>query len=166
MAIVMETTSAEASEESAAYDKFQTTKNDAETLLKRTDSYMDVSRLRWAHSFVHFTHYCVHFSCLQMEDQDGNIIHLPPGEKRALMMALAMHEKGRSALKREDFNEALILLLDADREYNTCNSKLLESVDNYALLNLDIVWCYLMLKASILRFFGVDPFEHDLMCGI
>lgn len=43
MAIVMETTMAEANEESAAYDKFQTTKNDAETLLKRSDSYMDVS---------------------------------------------------------------------------------------------------------------------------
>lgn len=63
-------------------------------------------------------------------------------------MALAMHEKGRSALKREDFNEALIMLLDADHEYKTCNSKMLESVDNYALLNLDIVWCYLMLKVS------------------
>lgn len=44
MAIVMETTLAEANEQSAVYDKFQTTKNDAETLLKRSDSYMDVSR--------------------------------------------------------------------------------------------------------------------------
>lgn len=83
-----------------------------------------------------------------MEDQDGNIIHLPPHEKRALMMALAMHEKGRSALKRDNFNEALILLLEADKEYKTCDSKILETVDNYALLNLDIVWCYLMLKVS------------------
>lgn len=85
-----------------------------------------------------------------MEDQDGNIIHLPPEEKQALMMALAMHEKGRAALKRDDFNEALIFLVEADCQYKTCNSKMLESVDNYALLNLDIVWCYLMLKVSIL----------------
>lgn len=83
-----------------------------------------------------------------MEDQDGNIIHLPPEEKKALLMALAMHEKGRSALKREDFNGALILLLDADNEYKMCNSQMLGTVDNYALLNLDIVWCYLMLKVS------------------
>lgn len=81
-----------------------------------------------------------------MEDQDGNIIHLPPEEKRALMMALAMLEKGRASLKRDDFNEALIFLVEADSQYNTCNSKMVESVDNYALLNLDIVWCYLMLK--------------------
>lgn len=84
----------------------------------------------------------------QMEDQDGNIVHLPPAEKRALMMALAMHEKGRAALKKEEFSEALVWLLEADNEYNTCNSKMLETVDNYALLNLDIVWCYLMLKVS------------------
>lgn len=83
-----------------------------------------------------------------MEDQDGNIIHLPREEKRAIMMALAIHEKGRGAFKRDDFNEALIFLLEADCEYRSCNSTLLESVDNYALLNLDIVWCYVMLKVS------------------
>lgn len=66
-------------------------------------------------------------------------------------MALAMHEKGRAALKKELFNEALVLLLEADNEYSTCNSKLLGSVDNYALLNLDIVWCYLMLKVRIIN---------------
>lgn len=81
-----------------------------------------------------------------MEDQDGNLIHLPPEEKRAIMMALAIHEKGRAALKRGEYNEALIFLLEADNDYKTCNSKLLESVDNYALLNLDIVWCYIMIK--------------------
>lgn len=143
----METSSAEANEESAPYDKFQTTKNDAETLLKRNDSYMDVRCSQYGHKFIKLYLTFFLFSS-QMEDQDGNIIHLPPKEKRALLMALAMHEKGRSALKREDFNEALVLLLDADREYKTCNSQMLESVDNYALLNLDIVWCYLMLKVS------------------
>lgn len=85
---------------------------------------------------------------LQMEDQDGNAINLPPEEKRALMMALAMNEKGRAALKRENYNEALIFLLEADQEYKTCNSQLLGAVDNYALLNLDIVWCYLMLHVN------------------
>lgn len=86
-----------------------------------------------------------------MEDQEGHIIHMPLEEKRAIMMALAIHKKGRIALKRNDFNEALIFLLEADNEFRSCNSQLLGSVDNYALLNLDIVWCYIMLKVSILR---------------
>lgn len=62
------------------------------------------------------------------------------------MMALAIHEKGRAALRRNAYNEALLFLLEADNEFRVCNSKLLETVDNYALLNLDIVWCYIMLK--------------------
>lgn len=84
-----------------------------------------------------------------MEDQEGNIIHMPLAEKRAIMMALAIYQKGRVAIKRNDFNEALIFLLEADNEFRSCNSQLLGSVDNYALLNLDIVWCYIMLKVQI-----------------
>jgi hypothetical protein len=53
----------------------------------------------------------------QMEDQKGNPIILPQKEKKTLMLALALHEKGRSALKKENFSEALILLLDADKEF-------------------------------------------------
>lgn len=49
-------------------------------------------------------------------------------------------------MQREDFEEALLLLLEADERFATCNSQFLEKVDNYALLNLDIVWCYLCLK--------------------
>lgn len=60
-----------------------------------------------------------------------------------------MHEKGRAALRRNNYNEALIFLLEADDEYRVCNSQLLESVDNYGLLNLDIVWCYIMLKVYV-----------------
>lgn len=74
------------------------------------------------------------------------MIHIPPEEKKAIMMALAIHEKGRAALRRDSYNDALIFLLEADNEYRVCNSQLLETVDNYALLNLDIVWCYIMLK--------------------
>jgi hypothetical protein len=52
-----------------------------------------------------------------MEDQKGNPIILPQKEKKTLMLAVAFHEKGRSALKKENFSEALILLLDADIEF-------------------------------------------------
>lgn len=81
-----------------------------------------------------------------MEDQDGNPVFLPPAENRALLMGMSYYEKARAAMKREQFDEALILLLESDEKFITCNSKFLESVDNYALVNLDIVWCYLCLK--------------------
>lgn len=82
----------------------------------------------------------------EMEDQDGNLVFLPPDENKALLMAMGYCEKARSAMKRNQYDEALILLLEADEKFITCNSKFLESVDNYALVNLDIVWCYLCLK--------------------
>ncbi|EDW82908.1 uncharacterized protein Dwil_GK10251 [Drosophila willistoni] len=83
---------------------------------------------------------------MEMEDQDGNPVFLPPAENRALLIGLGYCEKARSAMRREDYEESLLLLLEADEQFANCNSKFLESVDNYALLNLDIVWCYLCLK--------------------
>lgn len=62
-------------------------------------------------------------------------------------MSLLLYEKGRAQLKQEKFSDALILFLEADEELKTCNSTLVQSVDNVALLNLDIVWCYLNLKS-------------------
>ena len=58
---------------------------------------------------------------------------------------MSLHEKGRSALKKRNFDLALVLLLEAVEEYKLCRSELLKGVDNYALLNLDIAWCYLQL---------------------
>lgn len=62
-------------------------------------------------------------------------------------MALLLYEKGRVQLKNEKFSDALILFLEADDELRACQSNLVQSVDNVALLNLDIVWCYLNLKS-------------------
>lgn len=104
------------------YDRVQKARQDAELLMSRQNDFM------------------------QMEDQDGNAIHLPPQERRSIMMALALHEKGKAALGNGAYTEALVMFLEADNEYATCTSQLLESVDNYALLNLDIVWCYMCLK--------------------
>lgn len=83
---------------------------------------------------------------VELEDQDGNVILLPPSENRSLLLGMGLYEKGRAALRREHFDEALLLFLEADEKFSGCNSKFLEAVDNYALLNLDIVWCYLCLK--------------------
>lgn len=106
------------------YDRTAKIKADAEILIKNRNS-----------------------DYMVMEDQQGNPIYLPENERHALMLGLALHEKGRVLLNRENFTEALVLFLEADHEFSTCQSSLLQSVDNYALLNLDIVWCYLCLKS-------------------
>ncbi|KAK5643497.1 hypothetical protein RI129_007342 [Pyrocoelia pectoralis] len=84
---------------------------------------------------------------MELEDQSGNPVKIPAHERKALMVALALHGKGKSALKREDYSRALVFFLDADKEFSQCNSDLLNCVDNYALLDLDIAWCYLCLES-------------------
>ncbi|CAH1183807.1 unnamed protein product [Ceutorhynchus assimilis] len=84
---------------------------------------------------------------IRLEDQVGNQIQIPPAEKTALIVAITLHEKGRSALKRQDFPTALIYFLEADQQFKNCNSSLLKFVDNYALLDLDVAWCYLCLQS-------------------
>lgn len=84
---------------------------------------------------------------LQVEDQAGNTLNLPASEQKALIKAMAFHEKGKTALKQDDYSLALVMFLEADNEFSQCNSQILQSVDNYALLNLDIAWCYLCLRS-------------------
>lgn len=60
-----------------------------------------------------------HFVCdySQLEDQFGNPIKIPPNEKKALVVAMTLHEKGRTALKKTDYHKALVFFLEADQEF-------------------------------------------------
>jgi len=83
----------------------------------------------------------------QISDQSGRPIDLPPQERKALTLAMVLHEKGRAALKRRQFADALVFLLEADGEFDKCRSSgVLSLVDNYAVVCLDICWCYLCLQ--------------------
>ncbi|XP_076350640.1 NEDD8 ultimate buster 1-like isoform X3 [Tachypleus tridentatus] len=84
---------------------------------------------------------------LQVADQNGKVLQLPQQERKALSLAMTLHEKGRAAMKRKNYGEALVFFLEADTEFRKCTSQLLQSVDNYALLCLDITWCYLNLES-------------------
>lgn len=145
MVIIMEEEGGQLRKRDAVHKRLQEAKDDALLLMQRENKYMTVSNeapLDPIHINIQFNFQ------FQMEDQHGNAVHLPPEEQQSLMLALAIHEKGKSSLKRGHFNEALFFLLEADTEFSHCKSSLLSKVDNYALLYLDIVWCYLKLRSA------------------
>nr|CAB3488456.1 unnamed protein product [Digitaria exilis] len=84
---------------------------------------------------------------LDLEDQSGQkVMFGSVDDMKALKMALMLHQKGKTQMKRKMFKEALDVLNMAEEAFALCDSKLIEKVDNVPMLQLDIVWCYFVLR--------------------
>jgi hypothetical protein len=69
---------------------------------------------------------------LRITDQQGReLTALSDGERRSLVVAMSLHEKGRSFLRQRDYLSALALFSEADHEFRQCSSQMLNSVDNW-----------------------------------
>uniref|UniRef100_J3M1Y5 UBA domain-containing protein n=1 Tax=Oryza brachyantha TaxID=4533 RepID=J3M1Y5_ORYBR len=84
---------------------------------------------------------------LDLEDQSGQkVMFGSVDDIKAVKMALMLHQKGKTFIKRDMHREALDVLAMAEEAFSLCDPKLIERVDNVPMLQLDIVWCYFMLR--------------------
>lgn len=83
---------------------------------------------------------------VELTDQHGNTVPMTKEERLGFVTALALHRLGLAATS---FTESLVLLLEADVEWNDHPnlSAWKDRVDNYGLLQLDIAWIYLQLES-------------------
>ncbi|CAK8694244.1 unnamed protein product [Clavelina lepadiformis] len=121
-------------------DNHEKTK-EMESQIKEVQNAKHGAELLASSSHTHAHNYDMHIT-----DQDGKSIDLPKAERSSLMVALALHEKGRAVMKEKKYQFALLFLLEADKQFRHCQSEILNMVDNFAVLCLDICWCYMCLQ--------------------
>jgi hypothetical protein len=96
-------------------------------------------------------------SRFEITDQSGNLVPMSQTDSISLLTALGLHRIGRSKMakvvdsdddgdKRNSLASALVFFLEADAEWSTLKAWK-KKVDNFGLLQLDIVWTYVLLES-------------------
>lgn len=84
---------------------------------------------------------------IELEDQSGQKVNLgSETDQRAIMMGLMLHTNAKQLIRKGNYKEALEVLIMGEEAFSLCNPKLIEFVDNVSILQIDMVWCYFMLK--------------------
>ncbi|KAD6795009.1 hypothetical protein R6Q59_021083 [Mikania micrantha] len=84
---------------------------------------------------------------LELENQSGEKVKLGTEEdQRALMMGLMFHGKAKRLVKSKKYEDALEILIMGEEAFSLCDSKVVQLIDNFPILQIDMVWCYFMLK--------------------
>merc|ERR1712154_111213 len=79
---------------------------------------------------------------IELTNQNGERVALPEEQRQSLTVGLTLHEKGKKFMKQDKYKDAIYLMNLAFESLSKVSRDILESVDNYGLLALDIVWCY------------------------
>lgn len=84
---------------------------------------------------------------LELENQSGEKVQLgSETDQRAIMMGLMLHANAKQLIRRQKFEDALEVLTMGEEAFSLCNSKVIEMIDNVPILQIDMVWCYFMLR--------------------
>ncbi|PQM42024.1 NEDD8 ultimate buster 1 [Prunus yedoensis var. nudiflora] len=82
-----------------------------------------------------------------LEDQSGKKVQLgSETDQRAIMMGLMLHTNGKQLIKRQNYKDALEVLAMGEEAFSLSDPKVIELVDNPPILQIDMVWCYFMLR--------------------
>ncbi|CAH2044505.1 unnamed protein product [Thlaspi arvense] len=84
---------------------------------------------------------------IELEDQGGHQVKFgTETDQSAAMMGLMLHTKGKSLIELEKYSDAVEVLSMAEESFLLCDPKILEFVDNIPIMEIDIVWCYFLLR--------------------
>ncbi|EOY31246.1 Ubiquitin-associated (UBA)/TS-N domain-containing protein [Theobroma cacao] len=84
---------------------------------------------------------------IELEDQGGQTVQLgTETDQRAVMMGLMLHANAKNLIRRQLYKDALEVLTMGEEAFSLCDPKVLELVDNVPMLQIDMVWCYFLLR--------------------
>lgn len=84
---------------------------------------------------------------IELEDQRGQRVNMgSETDQRAVMMGLMLHAKGKQLIKTQQYKDALEVLEMGEEAFSLCDPKIIECVDNVPILQIDMVWCYFLLR--------------------
>ncbi|XVF34530.1 hypothetical protein REPUB_Repub18cG0066900 [Reevesia pubescens] len=84
---------------------------------------------------------------IELENQGGQKVQLgTETDQRAVMMGLMLHENAKNLIRRQLYKDALEVLTMGEEAFSLCDPKVLEFIDNVPILQIDMVWCYFLLR--------------------
>ncbi|KAK7304728.1 hypothetical protein VNO77_42615 [Canavalia gladiata] len=84
---------------------------------------------------------------IEVEDQSGQKVRLgSETDHRAVMMGLMLHAKGKRLIRQGNYKDALEVLSMGEEAFSLCDPKVIELIDNVPILQIDMVWCYFMIR--------------------